>query len=253
MIVLAIGIVFVDTLSILEYNTVYHALLATLTCHLCAFLFVCLSLELIDNQYKIAINFCVTLLFAALLHSFILLMSWQNSYLFSNGSYICVNQFFDGLSRYADWLCTLPLLLISFINLFKSTKALNGLLWRLSLSAVFMIACMYLAELAVAWNSKVVLFTLSSSFLMYIIYILSFELSFIIRRELLAMILYLQVTRLFLIFSWLLYPLMYLLKTIFTYNGVHTQLLYCCVDLVARIIPVLLCFSVAYFQSKSNE
>lgn len=241
------------TLSVWEYSTVLHALSATFTCVSCTLLFIILTQNLIHPAYRLSMALCATLLLAATYHNFELLYSWKQAYQLSEGLYIGSGKPFTDTYRFIDWLCTLPLLLAAFICLFKETKQLTSLLIRLSGATFLMTILNYINEFSGHSNHQLVSFVGANCFLFYILFVLCFELTPIIKRELKLLSPYMQLTRVCLILSWPLYPIIYLLKASAPIHGGVIQIVYCFTDIIARVVPVLLCFLIAYMQSQHHD
>ena len=241
------------TLSSWEYSLVFHALSATLTCVGCALLFIILTQDLVHRSYRLSMALCATLLLAATYHNFELLSNWENAYIFSDGLYRSSGNPFSDTHRFIDWLCTLPLILAAFICLFQETKQLTSLLIRLSGSTFIMTSLRYTSEVCTQPDNQILNFVGANFFLFYILYVLCFELTPIIKRELNIILPYIQLTRACLILSWPLYTLIYLMKVSSSVHGSIIQIAYCFTDILARVVPVLLCFLIAYIRSQQPD
>lgn len=242
-----------DTLSIREYTTVLHALSATFTCTGCALLFIVLTQHLLHRTYHLSMALCATLLLAATYHNYELICNWKNAYMYADGAYIVTQIPFIDTYRYIDWLCTLPLLLTAFICLFQETKHLSSLLIRLSAATLAMTALGYTSELCWQPSNRLISFIGANFFLCYVLYTLSFELKPIIKREFKTILPFIQITRICLVLSWPIYPIVSLIKTSSSIQKTIIQIIYCLTDIIALVVPVLLCFLVAYQQSQQID
>lgn len=243
----------VNILSIQEYSLVLHALSASLTCISCTFLFILITQSLTSPQHRLSIALCATLLLSASYHSFELLQSWKTAYQFQDGVYISSGIPFIEAHRHIDLMFTLPLLLSAFVCLFKETKQLSSLLARLIIATLFMTVLSYSTELCQNESHRCIYFLSANLFLFYILYVLWFELTPIIKRELHDVFPYMHLTRVLLIVSLPLYPVLYLMKTYHSIHHILIQPFYALSDIIVRVIPCLMCFLIAYAQTNKNN
>ena len=243
-----------NILSLAEYTMVLHALYATCATIAGTLIFILLTHSLLKTHYRIAMSICAVFLFIASLHSLFIIYNWHSSYIFSDGIYQISGTLFNDSSRYIDWFCTLPLLLIAFIWVLDEPKKQLSLSLRLLASSWMMVLFNYCGELSALVSDRMAFFLTSNIFLCYILYVLLFELSPVIKRESKEMMPYVIGLRNLIILSWPFYAFIFLIKMHESHKIIiHIQLLYCLIDVIARIMPSIVLFAIAYKKSRADN
>ncbi|MEM9382672.1 MAG: bacteriorhodopsin, partial [Planctomycetota bacterium] len=89
-------------------------------------------------------------------HYFRIFLSWDAAYTVgADGAYVASGKFFNDAYRYADWLITVPLLLVELVAVMGLSKAEGRpLLTKLVIASILMIAFGYPGEVAESTSVK---------------------------------------------------------------------------------------------------
>jgi bacteriorhodopsin len=132
-----------------------------------------------------------------------------------DGGYKGTGAAFNDFYRYADWILTVPLLMVELVAVLRlpSAKA-TSLLTRLVIAAAAMIALGYPGEVIAdpaRWNERVIWGGLSSIPFFYILYVLWTELTNSLDSQPPAARRLLEIARLVILVTWAVYPIAYAL------------------------------------------
>ena len=142
--------------------------------------------------------------------------SWHDAYsLVGAAGYKGTGAAFNDFYRYADWILTVPLLMVELVSVLRlhSAKA-TSLLTRLVIAAALMIALGYPGEVIndpSRWSERVMWGGLSSIPFFYILYVLWTELTNSLDSQPPAARKLLEVARLVILLTWAVYPIAYAL------------------------------------------
>ncbi|WP_337845738.1 bacteriorhodopsin [Thermus sp.] len=244
-------------LSFLQYWLVFNMLSLTIAGMLAAFVFFLLARSYVAPRYHIALYLSALIAFIAGYHYLRIFESWIGAYAMEGGVYVPSGKPFNDFYRYADWLLTVPLLLLELILVLGLGTART---WNLSLklvvASVLMLALGYVGEVNTEPGPRTLWGALSSIPFFYILYVLWVELGQALKEgrygprvlELLG------ATRLVLLMSWGFYPIAYALGTWLPGGAtqeVAIQVGYSLADLIAKPVYGLLVFAIA--RAKSLE
>jgi bacteriorhodopsin len=141
--------------------------------------------------------------------------SWQGAYALSGDGYTGTGAGFNDFYRYADWILTVPLLMVELVAVLRLEKSrAKSLLTRLVIAAAAMIALGYPGEVInnpEGWTMRVVWGALSSIPFFYILYVLWVELTKSLDTQPVAARRLIEVARLVLLITWAVYPIAYAL------------------------------------------
>ena len=184
-----------------------------------AALFLFMSRSAVDEEYRPALMISGLVVTIACYHYFMIRHSWQASYAFSasgyNGSsgYKGTGTAFNDFYRYADWILTVPLLMVELIAVLRLQKdRATSLLTRLVIAAALMIALGYPGEVISnpdGWSMRVMWGVLSSIPFFYILYVLWVELTKSLETQPVAARRLIEIARLVLLLTWAVYPIAY--------------------------------------------
>jgi bacteriorhodopsin len=148
-------------------------------------------------------------------HYFMIRLSWEHAYSFVDGKYDPSGRSFNDFYRYADWILTVPLLmveLVAVLNLAKATA--QPMLAKLVIAAALMIALGYPGEVISSpdrWTERVIWGSLSSVPFFYLLYVLWVELTKSLDSQPLQARRLIEVARLVILVTWAVYPIAYAL------------------------------------------
>lgn len=141
-------------LSSFQYFLVYNLMSLTVAAMGAAALFFFMSPG-VDRRFKPALVVSGLVVSIACYHYFRILGSFQAAYTADGGSYVASKVSFNDFYRYADWLLTVPLLMVELVAVLALAKPhASGLLKRLVIAAALMIALGYPGEAAIRTGSS---------------------------------------------------------------------------------------------------
>jgi bacteriorhodopsin len=204
-------------LSVFQYNAVDNIFSMTVATMGAAALFLFLSRSQVDPEYRPALMVSGLVVTIACYHYFMIRHSWQDAYKLAEagGGYVGTGAAFNDFYRYADWILTVPLLMVELVAVLRlpSAKA-TSLLTRLVIAAAAMIALGYPGEVIAdpaRWTERVVWGALSSIPFFYILYVLWVELTNSLDSQPPAARRLIEICRLVLLITWAVYPIAYAL------------------------------------------
>ncbi len=165
---------FLSALSPAQYTFVVVAFIATVLLMVSLAAFFVVSRRKIDEAYRPALWMVATIVGLSALHYLFLFTQWRGVYALQEGLYVPTEDTLPfALYRYVYWLPTVPLLLISLVNVldFPRGKALS-LGVRLSVATVAMIALGYPGEISTDTQTRVIWGTASTVPFLYILWVL---------------------------------------------------------------------------------
>jgi bacteriorhodopsin len=200
-------------LSVFQYSVVDNIFSMTVATMGAAAIFLFLSRSAVDAAYRPALMVSGLVVTIACYHYFMIRHSWQDAYSLADGGYKGTGAGFNDFYRYADWILTVPLLMVELVAVLRleAGKA-RSLLTRLVIAAAFMIALGYPGEVISSpegWTARVVWGALSSVPFFYILLILWTELTKSLDTQPLAARRLIEVARLVLLITWAVYPIAY--------------------------------------------
>ena len=168
-------------LSVVQYNMVDNIFSMTVATMGAAALFLFMSRAHVDAEYRPALLVSGLVVSIACYHYFMIRHSWHDAYMLTGGGYKGTGAAFNDFYRYADWILTVPLLMVELVAVLRlpAAKATN-LLTRLVIAAALMIALGYPGEVIAdpaRWSERVMWGALSSIPFFYILYVLWTELT----------------------------------------------------------------------------
>lgn len=202
-------------LSVFQYNAVDNIFSMTVATMGAAALFLFMARSQVDAEYRPALLVSGIVVSIACYHYFMIRHSWHDAYSMADGVYRGSGAAFNDFYRYADWILTVPLLMVELVAVLRlhSAKA-TSLLTRLVIAAALMIALGYPGEVIAdptRWSERVVWGGLSSIPFFYILYVLWTELTNSLDSQPPAARKLIEVARLVLLVTWAVYPIAYAL------------------------------------------
>ena len=204
-------------LSIFQYNAVDNIFSMTVATMGAAALFLFLSRVNVDPEYRPALTVSGLVVAIACYHYFMIRHSWHDAYKLAEGGagYVGTGAAFNDFYRYADWILTVPLLLVELVAVLRLPAAkATSLLTRLVIAAALMIALGYPGEVIAdpaRWTERVIWGGLSSLPFFYILYVLWTELTKSLDSQPPAARRLIEIARLVILVTWAVYPIAYAL------------------------------------------
>jgi bacteriorhodopsin len=204
-------------LSTLQYNAVDNIFSMTVATMGAAALFLFLSRVNVDPEYRPALTVSGLVVAIACYHYFMIRHSWHDAYKLAEGGagYVGTGAAFNDFYRYADWILTVPLLMVELVAVLRLPAAkATSLLTRLVIAAALMIALGYPGEVIAdpaRWTERVIWGGLSSIPFFYILYVLWTELTKSLDTQPPAARRLLEIARLVILVTWAVYPIAYAL------------------------------------------
>ena len=200
-------------LSVFQYNMVDNIFSMTVATMGAAALFLFMSRSSVDEEYRPALMISGLVVTIACYHYFMIRHSWQDAYALAGTSYKGSGAAFNDFYRYADWILTVPLLMVELVSVLRLEKVkAASLLTRLVIAAALMIALGYPGEVISSpegWSMRVVWGVLSSIPFFYILYVLWVELTNSLATQPIAARRLIEIARLVLLITWAVYPIAY--------------------------------------------
>lgn len=203
------------SLTVSQYATVDNIFSMTIATMGAAALFFFLSRSSVDEAYRPALMVSGIVVAIACYHYFMIRQSWQGAYTLTGDGYAPSGAAFNDFYRYADWILTVPLLLVELIAVLRlpQSKA-RSLLTRLVIAAAAMIALGYPGEIISSpegWTARLVWGLLSCIPFVYILYVLWIELTQSLNQQPAAARNLVSLARIVLLVTWFVYPIAYFL------------------------------------------
>ncbi len=178
-----------------------------------AAIFLFLSRSMVDAAYRPALMVSGLVVTIACYHYFMIRHSWQGAYALSGDGYTGTGAGFNDFYRYADWILTVPLLMVELVAVLRLEKSrAKSLLTRLVIAAAAMIALGYPGEVISnpeGWTMRVIWGSLSSVPFFYILFVHWVELTQSLATQPVAARKLIEIARLVLLITWAVYPIAY--------------------------------------------
>lgn len=251
-----------DSLSQLQYDTVYNFLSLVIASQLFTALFLVIGLQRILPRYRQAIAVAAIVCGIAAYHYFRIFDSFREAFVTDAvggvGTYTqAAGASFNEGYRYVDWFLTVPLLLVELIAVLALAQHVQkGLLVRLVPAAALMIALGYPGEISDDNTVRTIFGILSTLPFLYILYVLFVQLTKSLDRQPASVRKLISNLRFLLLLSWGVYPIAYLLPLLNISGAdawVGKQIGYSVADILAKAVYGLIIFQVARLKSKADD
>ncbi|MEN1681005.1 MAG: bacteriorhodopsin-like [Planctomycetota bacterium] len=204
-------------MPIVSYNAVDNIFSMTVAVMGAAAIFLFAARSQVNEEYRPALMVSGIVVAVACYHYFMIRASWNGAYDLAAGAsaYTATGKPFNDFYRYADWILTVPLLMVELVAVLRlPAKQATSLLTRLVIAAAAMIALGYPGEVIAdpdRWTERVVWGGLSSVPFFYILFVLWTELTKSLDSQPAAARKLIEVCRLVLLVTWAVYPIAYAL------------------------------------------
>jgi bacteriorhodopsin len=105
-----------------QYNIVDNVLSLTVATMGAAAIFFFAARATVASKYQPALMVSGLVVAIACYHYFMIRISWQGAYTFSEGNYVPSGKSFNDFYRYADWILTVPLLMVELVTVMALPK-----------------------------------------------------------------------------------------------------------------------------------
>jgi bacteriorhodopsin len=245
-----------ETLSTAQYDLVFNLLSLTLAAMLAAGIFFLGARQQVAPRYRIALLISAVVVFIAGYHYFRIWESWKAAYTFQDGAWVASGIPFNDAYRYADWLITVPLLLVELVAVLGLARMQSSRLIRnLTIASFLMIVLGYPGEVSAQAGVRWLWWALAMLPFGYIIYVLYTRLSAAVAdqggeiRNLLGR------ARTILVLSWWVYPVAFVLPMIGLSGAaaeVGLQVGYSIADLTAKAGFGIVIYQIARAKSEGE-
>ncbi len=205
----------VPVLDLFQYSVVDNVFSFTVAAMGAAALFLFLSRSQVAPKFRPALVVSGIVVAIACYHYFMIRHSWEGAYAYAEGKFVPTGKSFNDFYRYADWILTVPLLMVELVAVLGLAKAVSRpLLTKLVIAAALMIALGYPGEVISSpdrWTERVIWGTLSSIPFFYLLYVLWVELTNSLETQPKQARRLIEVARLVILITWAVYPIAYAL------------------------------------------
>jgi bacteriorhodopsin len=205
------------TLTSGQFFLVYQMLSITIASMGAAFIFFVLARSQVGEKYRPALLVSAIVVAVACYHYVRIFNSWTEAYGIAEGSnvYSATGIAFNDAYRYADWVLTVPLLLVEAVAVLAlAPNIAGGMIGRLAIAAFIMIITGYPGEISTSTGTRLLWGTISTIPFLYILYVLWVELGKAMDKQPERVRVLTRNLRLLLLASWGFYPIAYLLPVI---------------------------------------
>ncbi len=199
-------------LTFAQFQLVYNMLSFAIAAMLGSFAFFVLARQQVAPRFRPALVMSALVVGIAGYHYYRIFGSWDAAYALEGGMYVATGEPFNDAYRYVDWLLTVPLLCAELVAVMQLKKKLRGgMMTKLILASVAMIALGYPGEVASDATTRAIWGAASTVPFAYILYVLWVELTKAAKDEAPQVKVLLRNTRLLLLGTWGFYPIAYLM------------------------------------------
>lgn len=200
-------------LTVMQYSLVDNLFSMTVAMMGAAALFFFMARSSVGEAYRPALMVSGIAVTIACYHYFMIRHSWQDAYTLGDGKYTQSGTAFNDFYRYADWILTVPLLLVELVIVMRLAKAKAGpMLTKLVVASAAMIALGYPGEVISSpegQTMRLILGGLSCLPFFYILYVLWVELTRSLDAQPVAARNLIKIARYVILFAWIVYPIAY--------------------------------------------
>ncbi|MEL7059833.1 MAG: bacteriorhodopsin-like [Acidobacteriota bacterium] len=245
------------TLSVGQFDLVFNFLSLTIATMFATGIFLFFAQRLVAPAYRVGVIVSGVVVFIAGYHYYRIWESWSEAYTLNAGQYVASGIPFNDAYRYADWLITVPLLLIELIAVLGLAKAVSGpMLRNLSIASVAMIALGYPGEVAADAGTAWIFWFLAMIPFLYILYVLFSQLRSTIESESGEVATLFKRARSVIAISWWVYPIAFVLPILGILSGavgeVGLQIGYSIADITAKAFYAVVIFQIARAKSEAD-
>jgi bacteriorhodopsin len=244
-------------LSVAQFSTVSNMFSLTIAAMGASALFFFLSRPSVAPKYRPALMISGVVVSIACYHYFRIYDSWHSAYALTGSIFKETADKFNDAYRYADWILTVPLLMVELIAVLALPKSeTKGLLPRLVVAAILMIGLGYPGEIASDSTTRWIFWGASMIPFLYLLFVLFTELTKSLATQPEAVRGLVSAARVVLLVTWSFYPIAY---AIITFTGTESpvgqvalQVGYTIADITAKAGYGLLIYFMARAKSDAE-
>jgi bacteriorhodopsin len=244
-----------ESLTLGQFDLVYNSFSLSIACMGACALFLLAARQHVRQEYRPALLVSAVVVAVACYHYVRIFSSWGHAYALQDGAYLATGVPFNDAYRYADWLLTVPLLMVELIAVLNLTKSKSGSLFaRLSIAAVLMIVTGYPGEISPDMTTKLIWGTVSTVPFLYIMYVLWVELSKAMGDQPPRVGVLMRNLRFLILGTWGVYPIAYLAPVLGLSGAgsmVGLQVGYTIADITAKAGMGLMIFAIAMEKTRA--
>jgi bacteriorhodopsin len=200
-------------LTLSQYDVVYNVFSLTVATMGAAAIFFFTARSLVAPKFRPALMVSGLVVGIACYHYTMIRFSWEAAYALDGGGFSPSGRGFNDFYRYADWILTVPLLMVELIAVMGLAKGVGRpLLTKLVIAAALMIGLGYPGEVSDNWGAATAWGVLSTVPFLYILYLLWFELGRSLATQPPQVRALISFCRYVLVITWMFYPLAYALR-----------------------------------------
>ena len=200
-------------LTVLQYSLVDNIFSMTVATMGAAALFFFMARSTVGAAYRPALMVSGIVVAIACYHYFMIRHSWQDAFVLGENGYSGSGAAFNDFYRYADWILTVPLLLVELVIVMRLAKSKAApMLTKLVIASAAMIALGYPGEVISSpegQTMRLVWGGLSCIPFFYILYVLWIELTKSLDTQPEAARGLIKLARWVILITWLVYPIAY--------------------------------------------
>ncbi len=200
-------------LTVLQYSLVDNIFSMTVATMGAAALFFFLGRSAVGAAYRPALMVSGIVVAIACYHYFMIRDSWQEAFVLTENGYTGSGAAFNDFYRYADWILTVPLLLVELVIVMRLARAKAApMLTKLVIAAAAMIALGYPGEVISSPDGQMMRLVwggLSCIPFIYILYVLWVELTKSLETQPPAVRSLVNLARYVILITWMVYPIAY--------------------------------------------
>ncbi|MEM6454350.1 MAG: bacteriorhodopsin [Acidobacteriota bacterium] len=240
-----------------QYDLVFNFFSLTIATMFGAGIFFFMSRNQVSPAYRTGVTVSGVVVFIAGYHYYRILGSWAGAYAMgADGTYAATGVPFNEAYRYADWLITVPLLLVELVAVLGLAKAVSGpMLRNLTIASFAMILLGYPGEISSVAGTRWLWWFLAMIPFLYILYVLFVQLGKAIATETGEVATLFKRARAVIAISWWVYPIAFILPMIGLSGAageVGLQVGYSVADLIAKAFYGVLIYQIAKAKSDAD-
>ena len=244
-------------LSIAQFSTVSNMFSFTIATLGASALFFFLSRSSVAPKYRPALMVSGLVVSIACYHYFRIYGSWHEAYALAGDHFAATAVSFNDAYRYADWILTVPLLMVELIAVLALPKGEGrSLLTKLVIAAALMIGLGYPGEISSDTNTRWLFWGLSMVPFLYLLATLFTQLTSSLQTQPPAVRGLVSFARVVLLTTWSFYPIAYAIITVTGTKSatgqVALQIGYTIADITAKAGYGLLIYAIARAKSEAE-
>lgn len=244
-------------LSPFQYGLITNMMSLCIAAMFAGALFFFFSRETVGPKYRPALLISALVPAIAAYHYFRIYSSFKGAYIFDGDMYVASGQTFNDAYRYADWLLTVPLLVIELVAVCALAKAVSRRLsTQLSVAAVIMIALGYPGEVATSARVAWIWWALAMVPFAYILWTLYGEFGRAVENQPQTAKPLISKARALILITWSFYPLAFLAPLIGFSGGTGETVLqvgYTLADITAKVGLGIFIYWIARAKTEADE